>query len=87
MTTCNGGKALSISNDGISLGKDGGSKYKAVCGEKLIENLNDIKNIFTAIKDAAMGNPYTTPIGVAMTPLLSKLNNFKQMLSEVVTLE
>lgn len=84
---CKGGKEVSINKNGISLGKDGGSKYKAVCGEELISCLDDIKNILTTIKDAAMGNPYTTPIGTAMTPLLPKLNNFKKMLSNVVTLE
>lgn len=84
---CKDGKEVSISKDGISLGKDGGSQYKAVCGEELIKSLDDIKNILNAIKDAAMGNPYTTPIGTAMTPLLPKLNNFKNMLSNVVTLE
>jgi hypothetical protein len=82
-----GGNGVSITDDGISLGKDGGSKYKAVCGEKLIDSLNDIKNVLNAIKDAAMGNPYTTPIGSAMTPLMPKLENFKQMLSDMVTLE
>lgn len=84
---CKDGKEVSINKDGISLGVDGGSKYKAVCGEELISCLDDIKNILDAIKNAAMGNPYTTPIGTAMTPLLPKLNNFKKMLSNVVTLE
>lgn len=84
---CKGGKEVSINKDGISLGKDGGSKYKAVCGEELIKSLDDIKNVLNAIKDAAMGNPYTMPIGTAMTPLLPKLNTFKKMLSNVVTLE
>lgn len=84
---CKDGKEVSINKDSISLGVDGGSKYKAVCGEELISCLDDIKNIFDAIKNAAMGNPYTTPIGTAMTPLLPKLNNFKKMLSNVVTLE
>ena len=81
------GTGISVTKDGISLGKDGGSQYKAVCGEKLIESLDDIKNILNAIKSAAMGNPYTTPIGTAMTPLMPKLEKFKQMLSDTVTLE
>lgn len=81
------GTVVSITKDSISLGKKGGSQYKAVCGEKLIDSLNDIKNVLNAIKNAAMGNPYTTTIGSAMTPLMSKLENFKQMLSDVVTLE
>ena len=81
------GTSISVTKDGISLGKDGGSQYKAVCGEKLIESLDDIKNILNAIKSAAMGNPYTTPIGTAMTPLMPKLEKFKQMLSDTVTLE
>ena len=84
---CKDGKEISVNKNGISLGKDGGSTYKAVCGEELIKSLDDIKNIFNAIKDAAMGNPYTLPIGTAMTPLLPKLNTFKKMLSDVVTLE
>lgn len=82
-----GGKGISITDDGISLGKDGGSQYKAVCGEKLIECLDDIKNVLKAIKEAAMGNPYTTPIGAAMSPLMPKLENFKKILSDTVTLE
>ena len=84
---CKDGKEISVTKDGVSLGKDGGSKYKAVCGEDLINSLDDIKNILEAIKNAALGNPYTIPIGMAMTPLLPKLNTFKNMLSNVVTLE
>lgn len=82
-----GGTSVSITKDNISLGKDGGSQYRAVCGEKLIDSLNDIKNILSAIKEAAIGNPYTMQIGTAMTPLMPKLENFKQMLSDLVTLE
>lgn len=81
------GTGVSITKDGISLGTDGGSEYKAVCGEELIKSLNDIKDILNAIKTAAMSDPHTTPIGTAMTPLLPKLENFKNMLSNKVTLD
>lgn len=81
------GPAVSISKDGISLGKDGKSQYSAVCGEELINTLNDIKSVFEAIKQAAMGSPYTIAIGTAMTPALSKLQNFNNILSKIVTLE
>lgn len=82
-----GGNSISVTQDGISLGKDGGSQYKAVCGEDLIKSLDDIKDILNAIKTAAMGNSYTTPIGRAMDPLMPKLDDFKKMLSNKVTLE
>lgn len=81
------GAAVSISKDKISLGKDGESQYKAVLGEELINVLNDIKSTFETIKNAAMGSPYTTHISTALTPAISKLNNFDKILSEMVTLQ
>lgn len=81
------GMAMSITEDGISLGKDGGSQYKAVCGEDLVKALKDIKSVIETIKTAAAGNPYTTHIATAMTPVMSKLNNFDRILSNKITLE
>lgn len=81
------GVAVSISKDKISLGNDGQSQYSAVLGEELINVLNDIKSTFNAIKNAAMGSPYTTPIGTALTPMIAKLNNFNRILSQMVTLQ
>ena len=81
------GPAVSISKDSISLGKDGKSQYSAVCGEELLKCIGDIKSIFEAIKQAAMGSPYTIAIGTAMTPALSKLQNCEYILSNIVTLE
>ena len=81
------GNSVSISKDSISLGKDGKSEYKAVCGEELVKCLNDIKTTFDTIKTSAMGSPYTSHIGTAMNPVMAKLNNFEKILSNLVTLE
>lgn len=81
------GTAISVGKDGISLGKDGGSQYKAVCGEELVKVLNKIKSALDAIKTSAAGSPYTVHIATALTPVLGQLNNFNSILSNKVTLD
>lgn len=81
------GPSVMVSKDGISLGTDGKSKYSAVLGEELINVLNDIKDTFNTIKNAAAGSPYTTHIATAMTPAIAKLNNFNKIMSKIVSLD
>lgn len=81
------GNAISVTKDGISLGKDGGSQYKAVCGEDLIKVLDKIKSALSAIKTSAASSPYTVHISTALTPVLTQLNDFNSILSNKVTLD
>jgi len=81
------GISLSITKDGISLGKKDGSRYKAVCGENLIDVLDNIKSLFNTIKEVSMGNPYTSHIGTALSGQINTLDGFENILSNKVTLE
>ena len=81
------GTTVSIGDKKISLGKDGESQYKAVCGDDLVRVLNDIKSTFEVVKTAAAGSPYTAHLATALTPAIGKLTNFERILSEVVTLQ
>lgn len=81
------GKAISITDDGISIGKDGESMYSAVCGEELVKVLKDIKALLNTIKTSSAGNPQTAHISTAMTSQLATLSNFDKILSKIVTLQ
>lgn len=81
------GNSISITDNGISLGKDGGSSYSAVCGEELVKVLKDIKSLLNTIKTSAAGNPQTAHISTAMTSQLATLSNFDKILSKIVTLQ
>lgn len=80
------GKVISITDDGISIGKDGESMYSAVLGEELIKSLNDIKACLQTIQTASAGSPYTTHISNALTSQIPTLK-FDNVLSDIVTLQ
>jgi len=81
------GTTLSVTDSGISLGTDGESQYKAVCGEELVKLLNKFKEVLTSIKTAASSSPYTTTIANGMTGPLASLDGFDSILSGKVTLD
>lgn len=80
------GTAISITDDGISIGKDGESMYSAVLGEELVKSLNDIKTCLQTIKTAAAASPYTTQISNALASQIPTLK-FDNILSDLVTLQ
>lgn len=81
------GTTISVTDSGISLGTDGGSSYKAVCGEDLIKILNSFKDVLSSIHESAVSSPYTTHIASGMIGPMAALTGFDNILSDKVSLD
>ncbi len=88
LSTPDKNRTISIGPDSISLGTEGGSKEPALLGDQTKTAFTNIYNILSAIQSAATPNPYTSPIGAAITSLLPNLKlQIEKIQSENVTLD
>jgi hypothetical protein len=88
LKTPNAHRTIDISSDGISLGTEGGSAEPAVLGNKLVNTLNILDNLLSAIETAASSTPYTIPIAMAIKPLLPMFSeSIDKITSAHVTLD
>lgn len=88
LKTPNAHRTIDISSDGISLGTEGGSAEPAVLGNKLVNTLNILDNLLSAVETAASSTPYTIPIAMAIKPLLPMFSeSIDKITSAHVTLD
>lgn len=80
-------RTIEISNNGISLGSEGGSSEPAVLGDKLVDVLDDIYNILNNINNNVTNSPYTAHLKPAFISLESLKNNITKITSSHVTLD
>lgn len=83
------GVGIHVERDAICLGSSGGSRYKAVCGEPLIDALKTLKQALKAIADACT-TPELVPIKTALTPCITQVDMAiadGKLLSNKVTLD
>jgi len=73
-------RKIEISDNGISLGTEGGSAHTCAYGDSTVSTLRTLNSMLKAISDAAKGSPYTISIGVAIDALQSK---FESSLDEI----
>lgn len=83
----NDGKILDV-NSGISLGSEGQSSHSACYADECIKVFNNIADILSKVQTAAMGSPYTTNIGNALSGASNTIkSSAKNIESTVVTLD
>jgi hypothetical protein len=79
---------IEISDDGISLGTKGGSAHPACHGDKVAELFDKMIACLSCLAETAKGNPYTSPLGIALEEEIVKFENDPDYInSDVVTLD
>lgn len=83
------GIGVHVEKNAICLGSAGGAKYKAVCGEPLINALKSIRQALSSIMDVS-STPALAPLKGALTPCITQIDMAiaeNKLLSNKVTLD
>jgi hypothetical protein len=62
-------RKIDICNDSISIGSEGGSAHTAALGDKVVESLNKLDALLTALEKAAAASPYTAALGSVLSTI------------------
>lgn len=68
-------RKIDICSNSISLGTIGGSEHPAAYGDKVIDSLNILNNMLSAVSEAAKTTPYTQAISTAIEALKPQFEN------------
>lgn len=88
LTTGSNNRTISIDDNGISLGTDGGSREPCVLGNQLKKLFNVLAEDFGELATQAAQGPYTSPLAQPFQKILLDINNnVDSITSQHVTLD
>jgi hypothetical protein len=81
-------RKIDLCDNSISLGSEGGSEHPAALGDKVVNSLNILNDLLSAMEESAKSSPYTMALSTALTTLRPMFeDSIEEITSNHVTLD